>query len=102
MGEILAAGNVTGSPALASEVLLDAFEQVVVQWIAAIWGTPVAALLVDHRPPWPQSWGPSPHDQPWFTPLCAVVHIAWQAARWVGESRDVVALVRREFCCVCQ
>ena len=29
--EILAAGNVAASPALASEALLDAFEQVVVQ-----------------------------------------------------------------------
>ena len=77
MGEVLAAGNVAVSPVLASEALLSAFERAVVWRIAAIWGIPVAALMVDRWPPWPQSRGPSPCDQPWFAPACAAVRVAW-------------------------
>ena len=58
MGEILAAGDVAASPVLACKAELAAFEQVVVQWIVVIWGTPVAALMVDRRPPRPQLRGP--------------------------------------------
>ena len=52
-GEILAAAIVAVSPVLASEVLLATFEQAVVWQMAVIQGTPVAVLMVDHRPPRP-------------------------------------------------
>ena len=98
MGEVLAMGNVAVSPVLASEALLADIEQAVVQWIAIIWDTPVATLMVDCWPPWPRSWHPSPRDQPWFTHVCDAVHALWQAARWAGESGDMVASVQQEFC----
>ena len=101
MGEILAAGNMAASPVLAIEALLAAFECAVVWRIVAIRCTSVDALLVDHRPPWPRSQGPSPRDQPWFTPACAAVCATWHAAWWAGESGDVVALARRAFCRIC-
>ena len=69
------------SPVLASEALLATFEHTVVQQIVAIWCTSVDALLVDHGPRRPRSQGPSPHDQPWFTPACAAAHAAWRAIR---------------------
>ena len=94
-------GNVAVSPVLAIKALLAAFERAVVWQIAAIRCTSVDALLVDCRPPWPHSQGPSPHDQPWFTLACAAAHVAWWAARWAGESGDVLALAWRAFHCIC-
>ena len=97
----MAAGNVAASPVLASEALLAAFERTVVQQIAAIRCTSVDALLVDRWLPRPHSQGPSPCDQPRFTPACAVARAMWHAARWAGESGDVVALARRAFRRIC-
>ena len=101
-GKILAADNVATPPVLASEALVAAFEHVVVRWIAAIRCTAVDALLVDRRPPWPRSQGPSPCDQLWFTPACAAARTAWRAAWWVGESGDVVAFARWAFRRICR
>ena len=94
-------GNDTASPVLASEALLAAFERAVVWRIVAIRCTSVDALLVDRQPPRPRSQGPSPCDQPWFTPACAVAHVAWRVAQWVGKSGDVVALAQQAFRRIC-
>ena len=93
---VLLAGEEQPQGQAVAEAAFQAFEQGVLQALAASKGTTPEEITKEPtkrmEPP-----GARPRKEPWWTPACSVSHEKWKQAQYRKESHDTIAKLKRNF-----